>query len=108
MPGLKEKDFVELTKSEFLSHFNPILERASKTAHITDEDVEEINKLKINCKATFPFVDSASDTGAADGRLSFGDAGEADDSRRCLSVYATTCHDPDAGWGKAVYRGSRA
>jgi len=28
MLGLKEKDFVELTKSEFLSHFNPILERA--------------------------------------------------------------------------------
>jgi hypothetical protein len=48
MPGLKEKYFVELTKSEFLSHFNPILERASKTAHITDEDVEEINNLKIN------------------------------------------------------------
>ena len=47
MLGLKEKDFVELTKSEFLSHFNPILERTSKTAHITDEDVEEINKLKI-------------------------------------------------------------
>jgi hypothetical protein len=47
MLGLKEKDFVELTKSEFLSHFKPILERASKTAHITDEDIEEINKLKI-------------------------------------------------------------
>ncbi len=51
MLGLKEKDFVELTKSEFLSHFNPILERASKTAHITDEDVEEINKLKIKYSA---------------------------------------------------------
>ena len=51
MLGLKEKDFVELTKSEFLSHFNPILERASKTAHITDEDVDEMNLLKIKCIA---------------------------------------------------------
>jgi hypothetical protein len=47
MLGLKEQYFIELTKSEFLSHFNPILERASKTAHITDEDVEGINRLKI-------------------------------------------------------------
>jgi bifunctional DNA-binding transcriptional regulator/antitoxin component of YhaV-PrlF toxin-antitoxin module len=46
MLGLKEKDFVELTKSEFLSHFNSILERASKNAHITDEDVGKINKFK--------------------------------------------------------------
>ena len=58
MLGLKEKDFVELTKSEFLSHFNPILERASKTAHITDEDVEEINKLKIKYSADLAFNDS--------------------------------------------------
>ena len=42
MPGLKEKRFVELTKSEFLSHFNPILEWASKTAHITAEQVKVI------------------------------------------------------------------
>jgi len=28
MLGLKEKDIIELTKLEFLSHFNPILERA--------------------------------------------------------------------------------
>ena len=55
MLGLKEKDFVELTKSEFLSHFNPILERASKTAHITDEDVEEINKLKNEYSAESAF-----------------------------------------------------
>lgn len=40
MLGLKEKDFVELTKSEFLSHFNSILERASKTASKTDHDVD--------------------------------------------------------------------
>ena len=58
MPGLKEKYFVELTKSEFLSHFNPILERASKTAHITDEDVEEINKLKIKYGADLTFDES--------------------------------------------------
>ena len=55
MPGLKEKHLVELTKSEFLSHFNPILERASKTAHITDEDVEEINKLKNEYSAESAF-----------------------------------------------------
>ena len=44
MPGLKEKHLVELTKSEFLIQFNLIIERASKTTHITDEDVEKINK----------------------------------------------------------------
>jgi hypothetical protein len=58
MLGLKEKDFVELTKSEFLSHFNSILERASKTAYITDEDVEEINKLKIKYSADLAFDES--------------------------------------------------
>ena len=42
MLGLKEKDFVELTKSEFLIQFNLILERASNTAHITAEQVEVI------------------------------------------------------------------
>ena len=60
MLGLKEKDFVKLTKSEFLIHFNPILERASKTAHITDEDVEEINKLQIKYGADLEFDESFS------------------------------------------------
>jgi len=58
MLGLNEKDLVELTKSEFLNHFNSILERASKTAHITDEDVEEINKLKIKYSADLAFDES--------------------------------------------------
>jgi hypothetical protein len=58
MLGLKENDLVELTKSEFLKHFDPILERASKTAHITDEDVEEINKLKIKYSADLAFDES--------------------------------------------------
>ncbi len=58
MLGLKEKGFVKLTQSEFLIHFNPILERASKTAHITDEDVEEINKFKIKCNADLAFDES--------------------------------------------------
>jgi hypothetical protein len=53
MLGLKEKNFVELTKSEFLSHFNSILERASKTAYITNEDIDEINKLKIKYDTEF-------------------------------------------------------
>ena len=57
MLGLKEKDFVELTKSEFLLHFNSILKRASKTAHLTDKDVEEINKLKIKYSADLTFND---------------------------------------------------
>ena len=46
MLGLNEKDFVELTKSESLIQSNLILERASNTAHITDEDVEKINKFE--------------------------------------------------------------
>jgi len=58
MLGLKERDFVELTKSEFLNHFNPILERASQTAHINDEDFEEINKLKIRYGADLTFDES--------------------------------------------------
>jgi hypothetical protein len=48
MLGLKEKYLVELTKSKFRNHFDPILERASKNAHITDEYVGEINNLKPN------------------------------------------------------------
>jgi len=58
MLGLKEKDFVQLTKLKFQSHFNPILEMVSKTACITNENVGKVNKLKIKYSEDIAFDES--------------------------------------------------